>query len=72
MTAAATAARQQADLLPIPCTATSGRTVVGGVVFVRCCEGREGHLQLDLPHVWSRWIETGETVTEDPTVELDF
>lgn len=72
MTAAAIAARQQADLLPVPCTATSGRTVVAGVVYTRRCTGREGHLALDVPHSWSRWIETGETVTEEPTVELDF
>jgi hypothetical protein len=67
VTAAATAARQQADqLLPIPCVETSGKVVLdGGVVLRRKCEEREGHLALDIPHRWSGFVPTGETDTVD-------
>jgi len=73
MTAAATAARQQADqLLDMPCTVTSGHAIDHGVVFTRRCTERDGHLDFDIPHSWSAWTATGETVTDDPKVELDF
>lgn len=76
VTAAATAARQQADqLLPIPCVTPdrAGHVELDGAVLRRHCLEREGHLALDIPHRWSGFEPTGETVTpEKPNVELDF
>lgn len=66
VTAAATAARQLADqLLPIPCAVTSGRVEDHGLVFVRRCLEREGHLALGVPHRWSGFEPTGEKVSAD-------
>lgn len=73
VTAAATAARPTTDeLLPIPCASTSQRVVLDGVEYTRRCLEREGHRALDVPHKWSGWTPTGNTVTEDASVELDF
>lgn len=72
VTGAATAALPLEGLPDVPCTHDGGRAVLAGVVFVRRCELPDGHVQRDVPHRWSRWIETGETIVDDDAIELDF
>lgn len=72
VTRAATAALPLEGLPQIPCTADGGRAVLGGVVFARKCDLPAGHASRDVPHRWSKWIKTRETVTDDTEVEERF
>lgn len=73
MSGAATAARPSTDgLLNIPCTAINGRVVLDDVEYTRRCIERDRHETVGVPHVWSSWMPTGRTITEEPDVELEF